>query len=305
MDMSGKIEHPKIRDILDFQGCGADSVSVPEVGEHIATCERCYAIFRGVVSLERRIAEAFPEDEPTASCPEDWEIAALVAKETGSDAALRVSAHLEGCSHCVDRAAQYHKALTATPSVLKAPDLWKKAAIRVMKADPEKAVEPETTLLSRIRYFLREIVAPLPPLPGYVTATVAIALLVWFSMAEREKMLIIPSTEKIAIREAEPTGTMGFMGQWEDRTVSRMKLRIIRDTVLFRWDPGENESESTFSLVLKASRAVVFTRKDVKEAAVSVPKRLIEAGKVYTWFIVGQTKDGRVYEYTGEILPTK
>lgn len=305
MDMNGKVDHPTIRDILGFRGGGAGTVSLPDVGEHIATCDRCHSRYREVMRFEKEVAEALPEGVTTPSCPEDWEIAALVAKEAGGDAAARLSAHLQGCPSCIDRAAWYHKAFTTVPVDLKTPLAWKQEAIRVLEEGSRKAAEPEIGLFARLREFLQRMAAPLPPLPGYATAFVAIALLVWVSTAEREKILVIPSTEKIASREAEPSGAMGFMGEGEDQAVSRMKISVKRDSVHFRWGPIENLSAASFNLIEKSTRETVFRLKDITGTEVSVSKRLIETGKVYVWSIEGRTADGRILEYSGEVFSEK
>jgi len=303
--MNGNKDHPTIRDILGFRGGGAGTVATPDVGEHIATCDRCHGIYRGVMTLEKGIAEAFPEGVPTASCPEDWEIAAFVAKEAGGDAAARLSAHFQECSWCLDRASRYHKAFTAVPVDLKTPASWKQKAIRVLEDGSLKSAEPEIGLFAHLREFLQRLAAPLPPLPGYAVAFVAIAVLVWVSTAEREMILVIPSTEKIASREVESSGAMGFMGEGEERLVHRMRISVKADSIHFRWGPIENLSTASFDLIEKSTRTVVFKLKDITGTEVSVPKRVIEAGKVYTWSIEGRTADGQILEYSGEVFSKK
>ncbi len=305
MDMSGKKDHPTIRDILGFRGGGAGTVSFLDVGEHIATCDRCHSIYRGVMTLEKGITEAFPEGVTTASCPEDWEIAAHVANESGGDAASRLSSHIQGCPCCIDRAARYHKAFTSLPVGLETPAAWKKEAIRVLEEGSRKDAEPEKDFFARLREFLQRVVAPLPPLPGYAAAFVAIALLVWVSTAEKEKVLVIPFTEKIASREAEPSGSIGFMGEGEERAIHRMKISVKAESFQFQWEPIENLTVASFDLIDKSTRTSVFTRKDFTGTKVSVPKRLIEAGKVYAWSIEGRTIDGRILEYSGEVFSEK
>lgn len=305
MDMNGKMDHPTIRDILGFRGGGAGSDSTPNVGEHIATCDQCHSIYRGIMTIESGVAEAFHEGTQTASCPEDWEIAALVAKEAGGDAVVRLSAHLQGCSSCIDRAARYHKVITAVPVDLKTPLTWKQEAIRVLEEGSRKTAEPEIDLIARLREFLQRVAAPLPPLPGYAAAFIAIALLVWVSTAEREKILVIPSTEKIASREAEPSGAMGFMGEGEELAVSRMEISVKRDSVHFQWEPIENLTTASFDLIEKSTRTTIYTRKDFTGTEVSIPKRLLETGKVYVWSIEGRTIDGRILEYSGEFFSEK
>jgi hypothetical protein len=98
---------------------------------------------------------------------------------------------------------------------------------------------------------------------------------------------------------------MGFMGPGEEQAISRMKISVKGGSVHFRWGQIENLSAASFDLIDKSTRSTVFTRKDLTGTEVSVPKRLIETGKLYTWSIEGRTVDRRILEYTGEVFPEK
>jgi hypothetical protein len=188
---------------------------------------------------------------------------------------------------------------------LKTPLAWKNVAVRVLEEGFHKTAQPKIGFVARLRESLQRVAAPLPPLPGYAVAFVAIVILVWVSTAEREKILVIPSTEKITSREVELSGAMGFMGPGEEQAISRMKISVKGGSVHFRWGQIENLSAASFDLIDKSTRSTVFTRKDLTGTEVSVPKRLIETGKLYTWSIEGRTVDRRILEYTGEVFPEK
>jgi hypothetical protein len=303
--MSVKIKHPAFHEILEFRCGGPGSVSATEVGEHIATCERCHVIYRGVLFLEDRIVEEFRRGNlsPKPSCPEDWEIAALMAKETSGDAAVRVSSHIQSCSFCIDQAAQYHKAFATTPLGVKTPEVWKKAAVSVLREDTKRALELRSTLLAGIQDMLKRVVAQIPPLPRYVAAVLVIIMIAWLYTGDRTKMVIIPSTEKVAIRETDPTGTMGFMGQEETRQlVKGMTLRVSGNGVVFRWTHFHGASGFSFSLIEKSGGTVLWSRTDAKGNEVTVPKHLFAGDKVYTWKIEAMSPEGRNIVYTGEFL---
>lgn len=300
------VKHPTAREILDFRVGGAGSVSAPETGGHIASCDRCHAIYRGVLSLEGRLPEAFTEGIPGASCPEDWEIAAVIASEIGGDAAIRISSHLQGCLHCIDRAARYHKAYVVAPPGQKAPAIWRNAAVRALAAGPGEAGEIGSGFLERVREFIRGLTAALPPLPGYAAAAVAIMLIAWLYTGDRKKAIIIPSTEKIVIRETEPTGSLGFMEQEVPQLPAKgMNLRGSGNTVFFRWEPPGGYSGYSFSLVEKHSGNILWSRTDVRGTEVAVPGDLFANDKVYAWSIELALADGRKIEYTGDFLYRK
>src|SRR5512143_3084569 len=127
MGMDGGMGDPTAREIVDFCVGGPGAVSASATGGHIAGCDRCHALYMGVLSLEKRLPEAFAEGIAGASCPEDWEIAAAVSGETRGGAANRIFSHLAGCGFCIDRAARCHKALAADRPGLQAPDAWRDA----------------------------------------------------------------------------------------------------------------------------------------------------------------------------------
>lgn len=306
MDMGGMVKHPTAREILDFRVGGAGSVSAPEPGGHIASCDRCHAIYRGALYIEGRIPDAFTEGTPGVSCPEDWEIAAVIASEIGGHAAIRISSHVQGCLHCVDRAARYHKVYGDAPPGLKVPESWRNAAVRAIENDPGEAREIGSGLLDRLRGFIEGLTAELPPLPGYAAAVVAIVLIAWLYTGDRKKAIIIPSTEKIAFRETGPTGSLGFMEQKVPRLPAKgMDLRGSGNTVFFRWEPPEGYSGYSFSLVEKHSGNIMWSRPDVRGAEVVVPGDLFADDKVYAWLIEVALADGRKIEYTGDFLYRK
>lgn len=306
MGMGGVVQHPTVREILDFRVGGAGSVSAPGTGGHIAGCDRCHAIYRGVLSLEGRIPEVFTEGSPGASCPEDWEIAAVIAGETGGDAAVRISSHLQGCLHCFDRAARYHKAYVVAPPGQQAPVIWRNAAVRALEDGPGEVGEIGPGFLERLREYLWRLTAALPPLPGYAAAAVAILLIAWLYTGDRKRAIIIPSTEKIVIRETESTGSLGFMGQGAQRPPAKgMDLHDSGNTVLFRWEPPDGYSGYSFSLAEKVSGNILWSRPEVGGTEVAVPGTLFADDKVYVWLIEVALADGRKIEYTGDFLYRK
>lgn len=304
--MSDHADHPTIQEIVAIRGGLSVEKPAEDVMGHVATCERCHGIYSALMSLEKWMGDSFPEGESTPFCPEDWEVAAFIAGESPRKSAS-ISAHLNSCRYCLDRAASYQKALAAVPGALQAPESWKREAIRILEkrhAPPEKS-EVRSPIIQRVRRFFKELVPPLPPLPGYIAAAVAVALLIWVSTGERGKILIIPSTERIAYRDTEPSGTMGFMEQGEERSESRMKINVGSGSVYFRWGPIDNLPSASFVLIEKSSRVTVFKKEELEGSEVRVPERVIRKGNVYTWSIEGRTLDGRPLEYSGEFFLTR
>jgi hypothetical protein len=258
-----------------------------------------------LLSVEERMAEAFSECIAGASCPEDWEIAALVASETSGDAAIRISSHLQRCRHCIDRAARYHKALLSDPPGRMVPETWRNAAIAALEGGAGKAEEDRPGFLVRLRDSLRWL-AVLPPLPGYAAAGVAIVFIALLYAGDRKRAIVIPSTEKFVFRETEPTGALGFMGgELPPPPEKRMALSSSGNTIVFRWEPPGGCSGYSFSLSEKNSGNVLWSRPDVGGAEVAVPGNLFSGDKVYSWSIEATLADGRKIGYTGEFLYQK
>lgn len=295
------VEHPTASEILVFRGGGADAETARATGGHIAGCDRCQAIYRGAIVLERRIAEAFQEGVPGTSCPEDWEIAAVIAGEAGRDEVNRISFHLQECHYCLDRSARYQKAFGTVPSELKAPEKWKQAAARVLQNAPR---EYRLAYPGRILEFLKGISAALPPIPGYAAAVILVIALLY--SGDRKTAFIVPSTEKITYREAEPNGSLGFMGQEGSRPPGKsMDLRSSGDMLVFRWEPPTDHSRYSFSVIEKQDGRILWSHPDMKGTKVVLPRNLFFEDKLYAWLIEVSMPDGRKIEYTGDFLYRK
>lgn len=107
------MEHLKIDNIQSYIEKQITGSEATEIEAHLATCERCRGIYMGLKSVGEYLQSSFNEEKATASCPEDWEIGALVMEELPSEVSKKISDHMKECGFCIDRAAVYYKAFGA------------------------------------------------------------------------------------------------------------------------------------------------------------------------------------------------
>lgn len=103
------MDHLNIDKILSYVENQVKDIDKVEI--HIATCERCHGIYMGLKSVEETLSHSFKDGKATDSCPEDWEIGALVSEELPSDISDKISKHIKDCGFCIDRAVGYYKSL--------------------------------------------------------------------------------------------------------------------------------------------------------------------------------------------------
>ena len=103
------IKFDKIQSYIEKQTTGPDHI---EIEGHLAVCNKCNEIYLGLKLLEKPLCESFEEAAATPSCPEDWEMAALVRDELPIEFSNKITGHLTDCNFCIGRAANYYRALS-------------------------------------------------------------------------------------------------------------------------------------------------------------------------------------------------
>jgi len=256
----------------------------------------------GLKSIKATMGCSFNEEKATASCPEDWELGALVREELPPDVSKKVSDHMKECGFCIDRAAVYYKALEHKEKAIDTPELWKEKAFQSLTGD-SAVKEKEVSVFKQILAFIQKLTDPLPPLPGYAAAVLVILLvIIWNVMPRKEKIVTIASSERIITRDSEIPFMFGFMGAGEERAVNNMEIQMKGEGVVFKWKPVENALEYRFSLVEKTRGAVIFSQSALKKPQASIQGNIIEKRSLYAWIIEGKTPDGKYFEYRGEFV---
>ena len=78
-----------------------------------------------------------------------------------------------------------------------------------------------------------------------------------------------------------------------------MDITLNGKEVIFKWIPIEGASAYEFSLRDKTNS--IFKVTAVKDTVISLNIAVLENEKPYNWLISGTTKEGRYFEYTGDI----
>lgn len=278
----------------DFKGVQGEF----EIETHLATCERCNKIYIGLRSFGENLKRSFKTEEATASCPEDWEVSALIRGEATSDLSERLTSHLKDCNFCIDRAAVYYKALEPEEMTIKTPELWKQKAVQTLKSE---RIETKVSVSQQISAFFKKITTS--PLPGYATAALAILIfIIWNVMPQKEKIITIASSEKIITRDSEIPSVYGFTGVGESKEVKNMEIQYKGKEIVFIWKPIDGAMEYEFSLRDKSADTRVYSSHIDKETMVSLKKDLFVRDRLYSWLITGKAKDGKYFEYIGDFI---
>jgi len=333
----GHINLEKIISCLGNQPPGQDR---DEIEGHLAICPKCHAAYLGLRSITESLSQAFKEDDSsschlgrankedaTLSCPDDWEIAALIRKEAAPEVSEEISKHIGDCEFCLGRAARYYKCLEEpTGGELKTPELWKERAIQALRSETRKE-EKKISTPQRIVAFFQTLSALLPPLPGYALAALAIIILIWShspdNKAGRERIITIASSERIITRSLEIPPALGFMGageagkEREKKTDHTMEIKLKDDEIIFTWQPIENASIYKFSLLEKKSEErpgerpeerpegeTIFSQADLEKPQASIKANMIDKDKhkLYSWVIEGELPEEKCFEYRGDFI---
>jgi hypothetical protein len=196
--MSEKRPHLAIEEILALRAAPDFKGQVTDAEVHAATCPKCKALYDSVVGIEQAITRANPEKERGPGCPEEWVVAAFMAGEREGKEGQGVREHLASCPSCMDIAAEYIKASRDAETRFRVPDAWKNIAVNALAATPpiEKPARDvgEPGGIRRLLTRLYDILAPLPALPGYAVAAIALVLLVWGHMGRDGKMIVMQNS---------------------------------------------------------------------------------------------------------------
>ena len=291
------IKFDKIQSYIEKQTTGPDHI---EIEGHLAVCNKCNDIYMGLKLLEKPLCESFEEAAATSSCPEDWEIAALVRDELPVELSNKITGHLTDCNFCIGRAANYYRALSCEKIPVETPELWKQKAIQAIRTE-QTAQEPKESLIQRILSFFPDMISPLPAAAGFAAAVLAIAAVAWILIPGKSTFTAsLASNEKIVIRSSEIPQSFGFTGTGETRDVNNMDITLNGKEVIFKWIPIEGASAYEFSLRDKTNS--IFKVTAVKDTVISLNIAVLENEKPYNWLISGTTKEGRYFEYTGDII---
>lgn len=289
----------KIHSYMEKQETGKNST---EIEEHLVTCEKCYRIYLALLSFEQPLGRSFKEEKATTSCPEDWEIGALIQEELPSDISKKISIHLKDCGFCIDRAAHYYQSLKYEKAPVEVPQEWKLRALQALKVE-KTAEEPGISFIERIIDFFRNLTFPVPVAVSYATALLVVAALVWISVPAQPKFITIAASEKVVLRDSEIPSAFGFSGAGETKEVKMMEFSLKGNDIVFSWEPLEGVVEYTFSL--KEGDRIIQDKTAIRRPSFSIKKVNIEKERVYSWIITGRTKEMRYLEYTGDFILTK
>ncbi|MBI4683307.1 MAG: hypothetical protein HY757_09445 [Nitrospirae bacterium] len=296
------MEHIGFEKILSYSANQSDKKEIHEIEGHLATCERCHEIFTGLKSVENTLYRSFNQEKATASCPEDWEIAALVKEDLPADVSDKLTGHIKDCGYCIDRSAVYYMALKLERAPVEAPERWKQKALGNMKAVQTEKV-PKATFFQRILSLLPDVTFPLPAAAGLAAALLAIAVVTWIIIPGKVSYTAIASNEKIVVRDSEIPSALGFMGTGETKDVRNMNIDLSRGKIIFRWKPVEGAVGYKF--ILKDRDKAVYTAETGDDKVVALSKELVETNITYNWLISGKTADDRYFEYTGDFVLIK
>ncbi|MBI5665970.1 MAG: zf-HC2 domain-containing protein [Nitrospirae bacterium] len=295
------MEHISFEKILSYADDRLEDGESREIEGHIATCERCHEIFLGLKSVGSAMGRSFNSETASGSCPEDWEMAALIRKELPSGESEKIKAHLKDCSFCVDRAAGYYKALHIESPAFKTPEPWRRKAVQRMQ-DRQAVKETKISLIQRILSFVPNLTSPLPVAAGFA-ALLAIAVVTWFIMPGKNTLRAVASNESLLIRDSEVPSSLGFSGTGERKAAGKMDIDLNGKEIIFMWKPIEGAVEYNFTL--KDGSNAVYDMKTGNDALVALNKDMIETHITYKWLITGKTADDRYFEYKGDFILVK
>ena len=296
------MEHLNLEKILSYIENQIIGKDIDEIEAHLATCERCHGIYTGLMSVGEYLQHSFETEKATTSCPDDWEIGALVREELLPEMSEKISGHIKDCSVCIDRTAMYYKAFELKERELETPRLWKEKAVQFLKSE-SKVKERQVSIFQQIFAFFQRISAPLPSLPGYAAAVLVIlVVIIWNVIPQKEKIITIASSERIITRDSEIPSAFGFTGAGESREVENMEVFYAGRDIVFKWKPIEGAVKYEFFLKDKAEGKTVYSGHTDKDARVSLKKDLMEGNRLYSWLITGKTTDDKYFEYTGDFL---
>lgn len=297
------MEHMSLEKILSYTEDRLDARETREVEGHLATCERCHEVFMGLNSAGIAMGRVFDPEPATSSCPEDWEMAALVRKELPSQTAEKIKTHLKDCGFCVDRAAGYYKALRFERPPFVTPEQWKHKAVQGMGNRQAVKEETKMALIQRIFSFFPQMTSPLPAVAGLAAALLAIAVITWIIVPGKDTLQALASNETLLIRDSEIPYSLGFSGTDDIKEVSKMDITLNGKEIIFMWKPIEGALEYYFTL--KEGNNPVYNVKTGNGALVSLSNELIETHTTYNWLITGKTADDRYFEYKGNVVLVK
>lgn len=293
------MEHLTLEQIHSYIEKQETGKNITEIEGHLASCEKCHRIYIELVAVEQPLSRSFREENATASCPEEWEIGALIQQELPPDVSEGISTHVKDCSFCIDRAAIYYKSLKPEKAPAETPELWKHKAVQALSAG--KAVkEQKVPLIQRILDFFQDLTIPVPMAAGYAAALLAVAVLVWIFVPAKARFITIASSEKLVIRDSEIPSAFGFSGTGETKELNVMDISLKGNDIIFKWNPLEGAVEYTFSL--KEGDTLIKDKSTVKQPSISLSKDFMEKERLYRWLITGKTGDGRFLEYTGDFI---
>jgi hypothetical protein len=295
--MNQKTGHLDVDTIISLAGNQMPYDKLKDIEEHLATCDKCFGIYRGLLSTGKVLARSFQEEKATSACPEEWEIGVLIKGELLPDISTRLSAHIKDCGYCTERAAVYYKALECEEKNVEIPSHWKQKAVSAI-ASEEIAAEKKVSLFQKVSSFFQN----LSPVPAYAVAAAAIALLILTTVTKKEKIITLASSERITIRESEIPSAFGFMGSGETREVRYMEILQKDRAILFNWKSINGAEKYAFSLKDKAQGRVVYSQTTETDTKVSVKKDMLIKNNLYSWLITGKSTDGKYFEYTGEFM---
>jgi len=296
------MDHISLEKILSYADNRSDDRETQEIEGHLATCGRCHEIFMGLKSVGSAMGRSFNEETASGSCPEDWEMAALVKKELSSEVSDRIKTHLKDCGFCVDRAAVYYKASQMEIPPFETPEPWKQKAVQSMK-NRAAVQEAEMSLMQRILSFFPQMTSPFPAAAGLVAAILAIAVVTWIIIPGKNTLQAVASNETLLIRDSEIPSAMGFSGTDDIREVSKMDIALNGKEIIFAWKPIEGAVEYKFTL--KDGKTPVYDVTTGNNALVALSNDVIETHTTYNWLITGRTADDRYFEYRGDFILVK
>jgi len=297
------MEHITLDKIHSYTEGGLSGNEAINTEGHIATCDRCYSVFSAFKKLEADFDVTFDgEVGHENDCPEDWKIASLVTGEAGAEDKEEMTSHIEGCEYCLGRAAVYYKATLRADPAMATQSEWVERAVGML-TEGKVPLKTEAPLFKRLWQSIQRISKPLPPLPGYAIGALAIIImLVWVSLPGKgARVVVIPSSQRIAFRDTGPSGSFAFMAG-ESKKIDAMKIRLKKGKLVFTWKPVEGARRYKLSIIQAESKAPVGTVVMLSVPEASLDANRLEDGELYLWLISGRTDDERTFKYVGKFL---
>ncbi|MGD0282135.1 MAG: hypothetical protein ABSB95_07215 [Dissulfurispiraceae bacterium] len=275
-----------------------------ESKRHIATCGKCFGVYRDLKTVGKGIQRSFKDAQTTASCPQDWELGSYIKNEATPHMRETLAGHIMQCDCCLDRTALYYKALDADAQAIATPVEWKTKALQAL-TEQGAANRQRASVFERIKSYITGFASSLPPAPGYaMAAAVTIVLLITLNMPEKNTIIPIESTEKLTVRDSEVPSSFGFTGTGVTREVSYMEITQAGHEIVFKWKPVDNAATYTFSIKEKRDGKAIYSR-TTNNAKVSLDRKMIMRRRQYSWYITGELNNGQYFEYTGDFILAK